>query len=79
MKSWDQKKLYKNLSGYKTIHTCTHLMHASHTQSAGVLLTVAGFVIIFLVGSYEQPTFAHAIVGIVLTAILLQQFMSGIL
>ena len=48
-------------------------------QSLGVLLTVAGFVLIFLVGSYSEPNFTHAIVGIVLTAMLLQQFLSGIL
>lgn len=47
-------------------------------QSLGVLLTVAGFVLIFLVGSYSEPNFTHAIVGIVLTAMLLQQFLSGI-
>lgn len=47
-------------------------------QSLGVLMTVAGFVLIFLVGSYSEPNFAHAIIGIVLTAVLLQQFLNGI-
>jgi hypothetical protein len=47
-------------------------------HSLGVLLTVAGFVLIFLVGSYSEPNFAHAIVGIVLTAILIHQFLNGI-
>ena len=51
----------------------------STVQSLGVLLTVAGFVLIFLVGSYDEPNYPHAIVGIILTAILLQQFLSGIL
>lgn len=44
-----------------------------------MLLTVAGFVLIFLVGSYSTPDFPHAIVGIILTFILIQQFLSGIL
>ena len=48
-------------------------------QSLGVLVTVAGFVIIFLVGSYSEPVFPHAIVGMVLTALMVQQFLSGIL
>lgn len=48
-------------------------------QSLGVLLTVSGFVIIFLVGSYSSPDFPHAIVGIILTFLLIQQFLSGIL
>ena len=48
-------------------------------QCLGVLLTVAGFVIIFLVGFYDEPVFAHAIIGIVLTALMIQQFLSGIL
>ena len=45
----------------------------------GVLLTVAGFVIVFLVGNFREPNFAHAVVGIILTAILIQQYLSGIL
>lgn len=48
-------------------------------QSLGVLLTVAGFVLIFLVGSYSEPNYPHAIVGIILTAMLVQQFLNGIL
>ena len=48
-------------------------------QSLGVLLTVAAFVTIFLVGSFSQPDFPHAIVGIVLTFMVIQQFLSGIL
>ena len=51
----------------------------THTQSLGVLFTVAGFVVIFLIGSYSEPNFAHAIIGIVLTALLIQQYLSGIL
>ena len=48
-------------------------------QCLGVLVTVAGFVVIFLVGSYNEPAFPHAIVGIVLTTLMIQQFLSGIL
>jgi hypothetical protein len=48
-------------------------------QSFGVLLTVSGFVIIFLVGSFSSPDFPHAIVGIVLTFLVIQQFLTGIL
>ena len=44
-----------------------------------MLVTVAGFVVIFLVGSYNEPAFPHAIVGIVLTTLMIQQFLSGIL
>ena len=51
----------------------------SLSQSAGVLLTVAGIVIVFLVGTYDQPNFPHAIIGIVHTVIMIQQFLSGIL
>lgn len=40
---------------------------------------MAGFVLIFLVGSYSEPNYAHAIVGIVLTAALVHQFLNGIL
>ena len=42
-------------------------------------MTVAGFVLIFLVGSYDEPNFAHAIAGIVLTVMLLHHFIVGIL
>ena len=48
-------------------------------QSVAVMLTVAGFVMVFLVGTYDQPNFAHAIVGIVLVVLMLQQFLNGIL
>ncbi len=48
-------------------------------QCLGVLVTVAGFVVIFLVGSYNEPAFPHAIVGIILTTLMIQQFLSGIL
>ncbi len=48
-------------------------------QCLGVLVTVAGFVVIFLVSDYSEPNFAHAIVGIVLTVLMIQQFLSGIL
>ncbi len=53
-------------------------VHFFTSQSLGVLLTVAGFVVIFLVGSYTSPNFPHAVVGIVLTFLLIQQFLSGI-
>jgi len=62
---------------YRWTWPCWFIFHVI-CQSAGLLLTVAGFVIIFLVGSWNQPNFPHAIIGIVLTAILLQQFLNGI-
>ena len=63
-----------------TCYDCLPVSLVTRTrQSLGVLLTVAGFVLIFLVGSYSEPNFAHAIVGIVLTAILIHQFLNGIL
>ncbi len=43
-----------------------------------MLVAVAGFVVIFLVGSYNEPAFPHAIVDIVLTTLMIQQFLSGI-
>ncbi len=62
---------------YRWTWPCWFVLHIIF-QSGAVLLTVAGFVVVFLVGSAE-PNFAHAIVGIVLTAILIQQFLNGIL
>ena len=59
--------------------TCTCTCMYVPAQSVGVLFTVAGFVVIFLVGSYSEPNFSHAIIGIVLTGLLLQQYLSGIL
>ncbi len=44
-----------------------------------MLVTVAGFVVIFLVGTYNEPAFPHAVVGIVLTTLMIQQFLSGII
>ena len=64
------------VAGFVTVHCPLTRMH---TQSLGVLLTVAGFVTVFMVGSFSNPDFPHAIVGIVLTFILIQQFLSGIL
>ena len=63
------------MSCYMYSHPCMYVP----AQSVGVLFTVAGFVVIFLVGSYSEPNFSHAIFGIVLTVLLLQQYLSGIL
>lgn len=62
---------------YRKAWPCWFILHII-CQSGGLLLTVTGFVVVFLVGTYSEPNYPHAIIGIVLTAILIQQFLSGI-
>ena len=46
-------------------------------QVIGTLLTFGGFILIFLVST--QPSFPHGVIGTILTAIIAQQFLTGIL
>lgn len=46
-------------------------------QVFGTLLTVCGFIIVFLVSS--EPSFPHGIIGIILMLTISQQFLSGII
>lgn len=62
---------------YRWAWPCWFVTHVL-VQALGVLFTIAAFIIVFLVASYDQPNFPHAIVGIILTVILLQQFLNGI-
>lgn len=54
--------------------TCTC---ACYMQVCGTLLTVCGVVLVFLVSA--EPSFPHAVIGILLTITVLQQFLSGVM